>query len=100
MSSYFATSPVSFILYRRAVSFRKQSKLKFFLTPLSAMKTAHLHRELRLHKFRWKEVNFTAGSSSLLYAAGCTKDRINFVAKGRVRITRTELMKNTAVKER
>jgi hypothetical protein len=35
-----------------------------------------------------------------LYTAGCKKDRINFVANGSVRIRGTELMKNTAVKER
>jgi len=35
-----------------------------------------------------------------LYTAGCKKDRINFVANGSIRITGTELMKNTDVKER
>lgn len=35
-----------------------------------------------------------------MYTAGCKKDRINFVANGSIRITGTELMKNTAVKER
>jgi len=35
-----------------------------------------------------------------LYTAGCKKDRINSVANGSIRITRTQLMKNTAVKER
>jgi len=35
-----------------------------------------------------------------LYTAGCKEDRINFVANGSIRITGTELMKNTAVKER
>lgn len=35
-----------------------------------------------------------------MYTAGCKEDRINFVANGNIRITVTELMKNTAVKER
>lgn len=35
-----------------------------------------------------------------MYTAGCKEDRINFVANGSIRITGTELMKNTAVKER
>jgi hypothetical protein len=29
-----------------------------------------------------------------------TKERINFVTKGNLRVTRSEFMKNTAVKER
>lgn len=64
------------------------------------MKTFHLYRGRCLYKFSRKEVNITAGGSSLLYTAGCKEDRINFVANGSVRITGTELMKNTAVKER
>ena len=35
-----------------------------------------------------------------MYTAGCKEDRINCVANGSIRITETELTKNTAVKER
>jgi hypothetical protein len=51
------------------------------------------------------EARFTVGSTTLLYAAEWScgtliKERINFVAKGSQRITRSELMKNRAVKGR